>query len=313
MAPTDPLLLRYLDHVRFEKRLAARSVSLYAFDLARLQKLADEAGIALPTLERTQARKWMAQLHAQGKNGKTIALTLSVWRGFYTWLGRLGEIRANPIADLRAPKSARPLPKALGVDDAVGLADFHDDDADPWLEARDAAIVALLYGGGLRVGELCALDAHASPTAKGWIDIDAGEARVTGKGSKKRIVPIGAKAVTAMRAWMAVRAEHGTITDAEALFVGSRGTRLTTHSVWQRLRQRSQRAGVSTPVHPHMLRHSCASHVLQSSGDLRGVQELLGHANIGTTQVYTRLDTGHLAKVYDAAHPRARLRPEQKK
>jgi integrase/recombinase XerC len=183
-------------------------------------------------------------------------------------------------------------------------------DADPWLEARDCAMVELLYGCGLRVGELVGLDAQASSQARGWIDLDAGEAHVLGKGSKRRTVPVGSKAIEALQRWIAVRPQSAPLDTAgnsqAALFVGRHGTRLTSQSIWQRLKRRSLLAGLATPVHPHMLRHSFASHVLQSSGDLRAVQELLGHANITTTQVYTRLDFQHLAKAYDAAHPRAK-------
>ena len=215
---------------------------------------------------------------------------------------------------LRAPKAPKPLPKALGVDDAVRLAEFDNPGADPWLEARDAAMVELLYGCGLRVGELAGLDAipnaDTQRQGRGWVDLQAGEAHVFGKGSKRRSVPVGAAATAALQAWLQLRATpfggEGSARLDTALFVGQRGKRLTAQSIWLRLRQRSQQAGLTTPVHPHMLRHSFASHLLQSSGDLRAVQELLGHANITTTQVYTRLDFQHLAKVYDAAHPRAR-------
>jgi integrase/recombinase XerC len=176
------------------------------------------------------------------------------------------------------------------------------------MECRDAALVELLYGCGLRVSEVVGLDVQASANAKGWLDLDVGDAHVLGKGSKRRNVPVGSKALEAIQAWLAVRDQGLTPATAEqtALFIGRNGTRLTAQSIWQRLRQRSLKAGLATPVHPHMLRHSFASHVLQSSQDLRGVQELLGHANITTTQVYTRLDFQHLAKAYDAAHPRAR-------
>jgi integrase/recombinase XerC len=215
------------------------------------------------------------------------------------------------VQDVRAPKAPKPLPKALGVDDAMRLAEFDHTGADPWLEARDAAIVELLYGCGLRVGELVGLDAvpdaETQRQGRGWIDLQAGEAHVFGKGSKRRSVPVGRSAVAALQAWLALRATPFAAGALDAaLFVGQRGARLTAQSIWLRLRQRSQQAGLTTPVHPHMLRHSFASHLLQSSGDLRAVQELLGHANITTTQVYTRLDFQHLAKVYDAAHPRAR-------
>ncbi len=304
------LITRYLDHVRYEKRLAERTHALYTLDLQKLKDHADEASVALQEVQSAHIRRWVAQMHSGGRSGRGIALILSGWRGFYTWLGREGLIASNPVQDVRAPKAPKPLPKALHVDDAVQLAEFSNtqNNSDPWLNCRDAAMVELLYGCGLRVGELVGLDVQASATAKGWIDLEEGEAHVLGKGSKRRSVPVGSKALEALKAWCAVRAQGLNAATAEqtALFIGQNGTRLTAQAIWQRLRQRSLQAGLSTPVHPHMLRHSFASHVLQSSSDLRAVQELLGHANISTTQVYTRLDFQHLAKAYDAAHPRAR-------
>lgn len=299
------LVERYLEHVRVEKRLAARTVELYALDLQKLSESAIRAEVGLLQVQNAHIRRWIAQMHAGGRSGRGIGLILSGWRGFYTWLGREGLVKSNPVLDVKAPKAPKPLPKALSVDDAVQLAEFSADEADPWMEARDAAIVELLYGCGLRVGELVGLDAQASGAAKGWIDLQAGEAHVLGKGSKRRTVPVGSKAITALRHWLDLRgaAPHA---QEPALFLGRHGARLSAQAIWQRLRQRSLQAGLATPVHPHMLRHSFASHMLQSSGDLRAVQELLGHANIGTTQVYTRLDFQHLAKAYDAAHPRAR-------
>jgi integrase/recombinase XerC len=297
------LVERYLEHVRVGKRLAQRTVELYAIDLQKLLANAQSAGLPLVRVQTSHIRRWAAQMHGAGRSGRGIALILSGWRGFYAWLGLHDMVPSNPVQDVKAPRSARPLPKALGVDDAMRLADHHEDAADPVLEARDAAIVELLYGCGLRVGELVGLDAVASATARGWIDLDAGEAHVLGKGSKRRAVPIGRKAVEALRAWLPLRTQLGG--GDPALFTGRGGKRLTPQSIWLRLRRRSQQAGLAIPVHPHMLRHSFASHVLQSSGDLRAVQELLGHANISTTQVYTRLDFQHLAKAYDAAHPRA--------
>jgi integrase/recombinase XerC len=302
------LVEKYLEHVRVEKRLAQRTVELYSLDLQRLSENAAKAGVELTRVQNTHIRRWVAQMHGAGRSGRGIALILSGWRGFYIWLGRQGLVDHNPVQDVRAPKAPKPLPKALGVDESVQLAEYVDADADPWLEARDAAMVELLYGCGLRVGELVGLDAQAGAQARGWIDIEAGEAHVLGKGSKRRTVPVGSKAVQALQRWLAVRGEASPGVDGKvqaALFVGRHGTRLTPQSIWQRLKRRSLLAGLATPVHPHMLRHSFASHVLQSSGDLRAVQELLGHANITTTQVYTRLDFQHLAKAYDAAHPRA--------
>ncbi|MBN9410943.1 MAG: tyrosine recombinase XerC [Burkholderiales bacterium] len=300
------LVERYLEHVRVEKRLAARTVELYALDLRRLGEQAAAAGIELRRVHAAHIRRWVAQMHSAGRSGRGIALILSGWRGFYTWLGREGLIDANPVQDVRAPRSGKPLPKALDVDDAVKLASFTNAEADPWLEARDAAMVELLYGSGLRVGELVGLDVAASATARGWIDLQAGEAHVLGKGSKRRTVPVGQAAREALQRWLLVRGNAPATATEPALFAGRNGARLSAQAVWQRLRLRARQAGLAVPVHPHMLRHSFASHVLQSSGDLRAVQELLGHANITTTQVYTRLDFQHLARAYDAAHPRAR-------
>lgn len=328
---TDPLVQRYLDHVRFEKRLAERTVALYTLDLEKLIANATLAGVEVQQVQPSHIRRWVAQMHSGGRSARGMALILSGWRGFYAWLGREGLVSSNPVVDVRAPKASKPLPKALAVDEAVQLASFHSDSTDPWLEARDAALVELLYGGGLRLAEVTGLDVLASNSARGWVDLQAGEAHVLGKGNKRRIVPVGAQAVLAVQAWLAVRdqgldqavqtaqaaeptstgqaAAGAAFVPQLALFIGRNGTRLAAQSVWKRLRSRSLQAGLAHPVHPHMLRHSFASHLLQSSSDLRGVQELLGHANISTTQIYTRLDFGHLTKAYDAAHPRAHLKP----
>ena len=314
MTPTtdQALIERYLEHVRVEKRLAQRTVELYALDLQKLQGNAAQAQVELLQVRNSHIRRWVAQMHSGGRSGRGIALILSGWRGFYAWLGREGRVSSNPVQDVRAPKSGKPLPKALSVDDSVQLASFKNEASDPWLEARDAAMVELLYGGGLRVGELTGLDALASATARGWVDVQAGEAHVLGKGEKRRTVPVGTKSVEALARWLLVRDQALGATAQPALFIGRNGTRLTAQSIWQRLRQRSLQAGLVMPVHPHMLRHSFASHLLQSSSDLRAVQELLGHASITTTQVYTRLDFQHLAKAYDAAHPRAKIKPADK-
>ena len=312
MSQDRALTERYLEYVRTEKRLAARTVELYALDLAKLADFASAQQLALTEVKNHHVRRWIASMHSGGRSGRGIALILSGWRGFYAWLGRQSLVASNPVQDVRAPKAPKPLPKALAVDDAVQFADFVSDDA-PWLEARDAAMVELLYCSGLRVGELVGLDAVASAQARGWVDMQAAQAHVLGKGSKRRSVPVGGPALQALNRWLDLRttvtASGKSEADSAALFLGRNGTRLSAQSVWQRLKRRSQLAGLNTPVHPHMLRHSFASHVLQSSSDLRGVQELLGHANISTTQVYTRLDFQHLAKAYDAAHPRARAKP----
>jgi len=311
-ASDSALVEAYLDHVRVEKRLAERTVALYTLDLDRLQSHAQLAGVGLRQVQNAHMRRWVAQMHSGGRSARGIALILSGWRGLYVWLGRQGLIDHNPVQDVRAPKAGKPLPKALGVDESVQLA-AHVEAADPpGLEARDRCITELLYGCGLRIGELVGLDVTASGQARGWVDAQAGEAHVLGKGSKRRSVPVGRAALAALAQWLEQRATWARDGDS-ALFIGSRGQRLTPQHIRVRLKRRSQLAGLSTPVHPHMLRHSFASHVLQSSGDLRAVQELLGHASISTTQVYTRLDFQHLAKVYDAAHPRAHAKPSNEK
>ena len=309
----DPLVERYLEHVRVEKRLAARTVTLYSLDLLKLSELTQALQLELVQVQNQHIRRWAAQMHAHGRSSRGIALILSGWRGFYAWLGREGMVSSNPVQDVKAPKSAKPLPKAMSVDDAIHFANYQSESDAPWLELRDSAMVELLYGSGLRVGELIGLDAIGTAQSLGWVDMNAAEVHVLGKGGKRRTVPVGSKALQALGLW--VRARADLITNdmsakesANALFLGKNGSRLSAASVWQRLKRRSLQAGLAMPVHPHMLRHSFASHVLQSSSDLRAVQELLGHANITTTQVYTRLDFQHLAKAYDAAHPRAKIK-----
>ena len=309
----DPLAHRYLEHVRVEKRLAARTTELYFADLCKLQTQADSANIGLVDVQNTHIRRWVAHMHGAGRSARGIALILSGWRGFFVWLGREGKVASNPVQGVRAPKAAKPLPKALGVDEAVQLAEFRatSEQSSPALDARDHCMVELLYGCGLRIGELVSLDVQASRSARGWVDAQAAEANVLGKGEKRRSVPVGSKALAALAQWMSFRDTWAG--DDAALFINARGKRLSPQHIRVRLKQRSLQAGLATPVHPHMLRHSFASHVLQSSGDLRAVQELLGHANITTTQVYTRLDFQHLATVYDAAHPRAKRTPAARK
>ncbi len=306
----------HLDHLRYERRLAERTLAMYHDALVRLVGFAAEAGRELTAVQPFHVRRWAAQLHATGLGSRSIAIHLAAWRSLYRQWGRDGRVRINPVEGLRAPKAPRPLPKALSVDHAVALADLQreaaptraiDESRQAALEARDQAIVELLYGCGLRVAELIGLDATASAQARGWLDLEAGEAHVLGKGSKRRSVPVGDAALKAVRRWLLQRSWLAA--DGEtALFVSLRGTRLSDGQLRVRLAQRAQAAGLPTGVHPHMLRHSYASHLLQSSGDLRAVQELLGHAQIATTQVYTKLDFQHLAQVYDAAHPRAKKR-----
>jgi integrase/recombinase XerC len=301
----------YLQHLRVERRLAPRTLQAYTDALARLQALAEADGVPLQAVLPLHVRSWTARLHRDGLGPRSLALQLSAWRGLYRWWGREGLIPANPVDGLRPPRAPRPLPKALPVDQAVALAE-HDPSqgsapGDPRLGVRDHAIVELLYGCGLRVGELIGLDLAGSPQAEGWVDEADATAHVLGKGRKRRSVPVGAAALAALAAWRVQRSSLAAAGEP-ALFVSQRGTRLTASQVRSRLKALALAAGLPTHVHPHMLRHSFASHLLQSSGDLRAVQELLGHANIATTQVYTKLDFQHLAKVYDAAHPRAKKR-----
>ena len=305
-------LERFLRHLEVERRVAARTLVLYRSALAQLHMLATAAGVDLQRIETHHVRRWLAELH-RGKAGvkglapRSLALVLAAWRGLYRWWGDERAVTSNPVDGVRAPKAGKPLPKALSVDHAVALAAHVGDSGDPALAARDHAIVELLYGSGLRVGELVALDARAGRDAAGWVDIADASAHVLGKGGKRRSVPVGRSALTALQVWSTHRAEMAA-DDEAALFVSRRGTRLTASQVRTRLRRVAIEAGLPTHVHPHMLRHSFASHLLQSSGDLRAVQELLGHATIATTQVYTQLDFQHLAEVYDAAHPRAKRR-----
>ncbi|MDE2593401.1 MAG: tyrosine recombinase XerC [Burkholderiales bacterium] len=311
----DALIARHLQYLTVQKHLADRTVAMYDDAFARLQSLCDKEQVTLADVRPHHVRGWIARLHAQGLGPRSLAITLAAWRGLWRWMGKEGLCVINPADGIKAPKAPKPLPKALAVDQAVALAEqapppssgrsARDEAEAPWLHARDHAMIELLYSSGLRSAELLGLDVQASNQAAGWIDLQAGEAHVLGKGSKRRIVPVGKAALTALQAWLAMR-DQLTPPKDEALFISRLGSRLTPMQLRNRLKQIGQQAGLSTHVHPHMLRHSFASHLLQSSGDLRAVQELLGHAHITTTQVYTKLDFQHLAKVYDAAHPRAK-------
>jgi integrase/recombinase XerC len=310
-AVLDAELQRFLQHLAVERRLAARTLAMYREALLRLQASAAQSGVDLLQAQPHHVRGWVARLRSAGLGPRSIAIALAAWRGLYRWWGRDARVALNPVDGIRPPRAPKPLPKALSVEQAVALAEHRPAAADSVarqaLQQRDHCIVELLYGCGLRVGELVGLDAAASATAAGWVDTADATAFVLGKGSKRRSVPVGAAALAALAAWRAARPALAAAGEP-ALFVSQRGTRLTASQVRQRLKAQALQAGLPTHVHPHMLRHSFASHVLQSSGDLRAVQELLGHASISTTQVYTKLDFQHLAKVYDAAHPRARKR-----
>ena len=307
--PLPEPLPRYLEHLQVSRRVAARTLTLYTDALRRLVAGLADLGVALPLAQPQHLRRLTAQLHGQGLAPRTLALQLSAWRGLYRWWGREGGVAVNPVDGLRPPKAGKPLPKALAVDQAVALAAMQSERGALAWRVRDHAMVELLYSCGLRVAELIGLDAQAGPGAAGWIDAADATVHVLGKGSKRRSVPVGGPALQALAAWLAERALVAPAGES-ALFISNRGSRLSTSQVRSRLKALAIEAGLPTAVHPHMLRHSYASHLLQSSGDLRGVQELLGHANISSTQIYTQLDFQHLAKVYDAAHPRAKRRPE---
>jgi integrase/recombinase XerC len=288
----------YLEALQHQRRLSPATLENYAHALQLL--LGFLHGKSLQDLEPADIRRFLAVLHSKGLAPRTLALTLSAWRGCFRWLVKHRGWRANPVLGIRAPKAARTLPKALSVEAAQRL--FDEAPGDDPLLVQDRAMFELLYSSGLRLAELIALD-----VGDGRLDLRQGEVTVTGKGSKSRTVPVGERARQALHAWLSIRAQLAA-TDEKALFVGARGRRIAPSVVAGRLAAWARRRGLAQRVHPHMLRHSFASHVLQSSQDLRAVQEMLGHASISTTQIYTHLDFQALAKVYDAAHPRAKKR-----
>jgi integrase/recombinase XerC len=301
---------RYLGELATGRQLSPHTVDAYRRDLTELAALAGHDDWA--RLTHLDIRRYAARLHAGGQSARTIARKLSGWRGFYAWLSNQTQLAANPVDGVHAPKRPRSLPKALAVDDAVQLMDANTrGHAEPF-ELCNRAMFELLYSSGLRVSELSGLDVAwqdaraGQPASLGWLDLQAGEVVVTGKGNKMRRVPVGGPAREALAAWLAVRpaARDG----SAALFLSARDTRISPRVVQNRLKEHALRAGTPVHVHPHVLRHSFASHLLQSSGDLRAVQELLGHASITSTQIYTALDFQHLSKVYDAAHPRAKAK-----
>lgn len=285
----------YLQHLTFERGLSTLTLQNYARDIKLLESLLENT--SFDQVQNTQIRRFIATLHSRGRSGKTIARALSAWRGFYDYLIHHKGYKQNPITGLRAPKTAKTLPQALSTDQAVKFVDIKGDGL---LEQRDHAILELFYSSGLRLAELVNLDIT-------MLDFSEGTVTVTGKGNKTRIVPMGSHAMDAIQTWIQRRALIK-IADANpnALFVTQQGRRITPRAVQYRVKEWSIKQGINTSMHPHLLRHSFATHVLQSSQDLRAVQEMLGHANISTTQVYTHLDFQHLATIYDKAHPRAK-------
>ena len=287
---TDPVEA-YLQHLAAERRLSPHTVKNYRLDLQQLQGFA--AGQALADLNVSDIRNCVVRLRSKGLSAASLARHLSSWRGFYHFACRRLGYKSNPCTGLRPPKAAKPLPKTLSPDSCMQLL---EKDPDSPLEIRDRAMFELFYSSGLRLSELVGVDLAD-------LNLASGEVSVTGKGNKTRIVPVGEKARDAIQTWLSLRVPAA---DEIALFIGQSGKRLGQRSVELRLARWARRVGLNQHVHPHMLRHAFASHVLQSSGDLRAVQEMLGHASISTTQVYTHLDWQHLARVYDQAHPRAK-------
>lgn len=297
----EHLAQHFLQYLRVERRLSAHTLSSYARDLLRLHAFCTERAIDdWASFDAEHARAYVAALHRGGLGGKSIQRFLSTARSFFRYLLREGHLRSNPFVGVRAPKSPKRLPSTLSVDQVAALVEAP---GDGFLDVRDRAILELLYSSGLRVAELVGLDMVD-------VDISAGNVRVLGKGAKTRETPVGRYACEALRVWLARRIQRARL-DETALFINLRGDRIGVRTVQQRVALWARRRGVAVPVHPHMLRHSFATHLLESSGDLRAVQELLGHADISTTQIYTHLDFQHLAQVYDSAHPRARRKPEQ--
>lgn len=286
----------YLSHLAKERRLSPHTSSNYRRDLVALADFLDRAAVGdWKSVDSQHVRLFAARSHAGGLNPRSVQRRLSATRGFFTYLQREGVAAGNPAVDVRAPKAAKRLPGTLDVDTINQLLDIPADDA---LAVRDRAVMELFYSSGLRLAELVGLDLNS-------IDLADRTVRVLGKGSKTRIVPVGRKAVEAIRAWIK---ERGGVAapDETAMFVGRNGTRLRERAIQLRIAGWARRKGLPARVYPHLFRHSFATHLLESSKDLRGVQELLGHADISTTQVYTHLDFAHLARTYDASHPRAK-------
>ncbi len=291
--PDASLLAGFLSHLAHERRLSPLTCENYQRDVLTLLDLAP--ALRLTELQIHQMRRFVALLHGRGLSGKTLARMLSAWRTLYRYLARDHGFTHNPCLGLKAPKHEKKLPAVLSPDIAAHL--MVPDETTP-LAIRDAAMLELFYSSGLRLAELTGLKV-------GDVDFHQAEVRVTGKGAKTRVVPVGKFALEALQKWLALRSEIAPL-EQQHIFLNRTGRALTPRAVQLRVGHWAKKLGLGVHVHPHMLRHSFASHLLQSSGDLRAVQEMLGHANISTTQVYTHLDWQHLAKVYDAAHPRAK-------
>jgi integrase/recombinase XerC len=298
--PLGAAATRFLDYLRDVRQLSPHTISNYQRDLASLERFCKTTGKdGIDELVEADIRAWASQLHRRGLAGASIQRSLSASRSFYNFLGRESGILRNPAASVQAPRKPRKLPKTLDVDQVNKYLSF---DSDSITARRDSAIAELFYSAGLRLAELASIEIDD-------IDPHSKLLTVTGKGRKTRTVPVGSVALQAIARWLEVRpAASADGEDCRALFTSNRGRRISVRNIQERLKLQGRKAAMRQDVHPHMLRHSFASHMLESSGDLRAVQELLGHANISTTQIYTHLDFLHLAKVYDAAHPRAKRR-----
>jgi len=291
-----PAVERFLEHLQVERRLSPRTITAYREDLAGFMRWLGESRRAWRDVVAEDVRGYAASEHRGGLSGKSIQRRLSALRSFFKYAMKRRDVAANPALGVRAPKAERRLPNVLDADE---MSAFLELPADAPLATRDRAMLELFYSSALRLSELCGL-------RWGDIDLDDAVVRVLGKGAKTRIVPVGRMARTALAAWRSERVLAPQISDF--VFPGRGGASISPRAVQARLKHWAKQQGVWKRVHPHLLRHSCASHVLESSGDLRAVQELLGHADIATTQIYTHLDFQHLARVYDAAHPRAKRR-----
>jgi integrase/recombinase XerC len=321
----ESLAQEYLRELHVVRQVSKHTLDAYENDLKILFEKLKESSTDVSKLTSDQARAWVGRLHAQGKSPRSIARTLSAWRGFYLWLANHKKLLAhNPLNDIKAPKRLKPLPKALSVEGAITLvesAGSEEAQEDLFLRVRNKAIFELLYSSGLRLSELLGIDLEPVQTKEfqsaGWIDFDAAEVMVLGKGGKRRTVPVGQAALNAIQEWIRVRADQLLQSSkdqgnkVQPLFINKQGRRVSSRTVQKHLAELAIKAGLPTHVHPHMLRHSFASHVLQSSGDLRAVQEMLGHASITSTQIYTALDFQHLAQAYDHAHPRAKSKKRE--
>ncbi len=307
-----PAMAQWLSHLQTQRRYSTHTLAAYRKDLLQLVELAGE--LDPKDITERHIRQYLATMHGRGQQPRSLARMLAAWRGFYTWWCPMIGLGLNPAQDVRAPKAPKPLPKALAVDQTQALLDSSAVSASSQpMTMRDRAMFELFYSSGLRLSELVGLDIHFQKLpdheSKGWIELEDAQVHVLGKGGKRRSVPVGRQARHALAQWLVVRPRfikaNAEACDKAALFIGERGKRIHPRVIQQRLAQLAMAAGLPTRVHPHVLRHSFASHLLQSAQDLRAVQDMLGHASISTTQVYTKLDFQHLASVYDAAHPRA--------